>query len=220
MNYKTFGKFLLSILLINAFIVFTGFQRDASSEKITNLAPAHTVKYLADLEKTAITWMGKKPTGEHKGTVNLKSGYVLNDHGSINSGKFIIDMTSLANTDLESVEMKEKLEGHLHSPDFFNTSEFPEAILEITKIKPLEGTEGMTNTAVANLTIKGITHAIEIPSNISYEKNSMFVYCEFVFDRSKWDIKYGSRSFFDSLGDKFIYDEIAISFRTQLSSTH
>lgn len=220
MKIKTFGTFIVSVLLINAFIIFSGSRRIASSEMLAVSATVHTVKYMADLEKTEITWMGKKPTGEHNGTIKLKSGYVLNDHGNINNGKFIIDMTSIVNTDLEKAEMKAKLEGHLHSADFFNTSEFPEAILEITKIRPLEGVEGMTNQVTANLTIKGKTHTIDIPSSITWEDNSMFVYSEFTFDRSKWDVKYGSRSFFDSLGDKFIYDDIEITIRTQLNTSH
>ena len=220
MKIKTFGTFLVSVLLINAFIIFSGSRRIAVSETIHKPTTLHTVKYVADLEKTVVTWMGKKPTGEHKGTLNLKSGYVLNDHGNINSGKFIIDMASIANTDLEKEEMKAKLEGHLNSADFFNTAEFPEAVLEITKIQPLENVEGMTNNVTANFTIKGITHTIVIPASITWEDNSMFVYSEFTFDRSKWNVKYGSRSFFDSLGDKFIYDDIAITIRTQLNTVH
>ena len=31
-----------------------------------------------------------------------------------------------------------------------------------------------------------------------------------VFDRSKYNIRYGSGSFFDNLGDKIIYDDIEI----------
>ena len=32
----------------------------------------------------------------------------------------------------------------------------------------------------------------------------------FTIDRSKWNVKYGSKSFFDNLGDKFINDDIEL----------
>jgi hypothetical protein len=31
-------------------------------------------------------------------------------------------------------------------------------------------------------------------------------------DRTKYDIKYGSKSFFEGIGDKAIYDEFTLSF--------
>ena len=31
-----------------------------------------------------------------------------------------------------------------------------------------------------------------------------------VFDRSEYDVRYGSGSFFDDLGDQVIYDDIAL----------
>lgn len=209
----------MSVLLINALIIFTGSTKRANSETEAFTSAMHVVKYKADLEKTVITWIGKKVGSEHTGTINLKDGYILNDHGNINNGKFVIDMSSINNTDLEDESMKGKLEGHLHSADFFNTSEFPEAVLKLKSIKPLEGVEGMTNSVVADLTIKGITHTIEMPANISWESNNMFVYAAFSIDRTKWDIKYNSKSFFESIGDKFIYDEVDFTVRTQLSAS-
>ncbi|NNM16639.1 MAG: YceI family protein, partial [Bacteroidia bacterium] len=159
-----------------------------------------------------------KPTGEHMGTLKLKEGYVMNDHGNINNGRFIMDMTSIVCTDIEDEGMRGKLEGHLKSEDFFNTAEFPDAFLQIKKIEPSEGIEGVTNNVIADLTIKGKTATLNIPANISWERNSMFVYAEFTFDRSKFDVKYGLKSFFDSLGDKFINDDVEMTIRTQLSS--
>jgi hypothetical protein len=37
-----------------------------------------------------------------------------------------------------------------------------------------------------------------------------------VIDRSKYDIRYGSNSFFDNLGDKAIYDEFEIDVTLKL----
>ena len=84
-----------------------------------------------DMENSQIKWIGRKVTGEHSGTLNLSGGWVVLDKNSINSGKFIFDMASISNTDIESPEWKQKLEDHLKSEDFFHTDSFPHAILEI-----------------------------------------------------------------------------------------
>ena len=34
-----------------------------------------------------------------------------------------------------------------------------------------------------------------------------------VIDRSKFDVRYGSKSFFDNLGDKMIYDEFTLEIK-------
>ena len=55
----------------------------------------------------------------------------------------------------------------------------------------------------ADLTIKGITNPITFKINIS--DNS--AYADLIIDRTKFEIKYGSSSFFDGLKDRAIYDE-------------
>ena len=36
---------------------------------------------------------------------------------------------------------------------------------------------------------------------------------EIVIDRSKYDVRYGSGSFFDDLGDKTIYDDFTLTVK-------
>jgi hypothetical protein len=43
------------------------------------------------------------------------------------------------------------------------------------------------------------------------ENNILSAKADFVIDRTKWDIKYGSGSFFKEMGDKAIKDEIIFS---------
>ena len=53
------------------------------------------VAYKADLKTTVIKWEGKKVTGKHNGTVNIKSGAIEVLDGMATTGNFIIDMTSI-----------------------------------------------------------------------------------------------------------------------------
>ena len=58
----------------------------------------------------------------------------------------------------------------------------------------------------ANLTIKGITNPVLFEMHVEGNTGST----KLVVDRSKYNIRYGSNSFFDNLGDKAIYDEFEL----------
>ena len=49
-------------------------------------------------------WTGSKLTSSHQGEINLKSGALEIKDGKLVGGKFIIDMTSIKNTDIEDEE--------------------------------------------------------------------------------------------------------------------
>lgn len=156
-----------------------------------------------DVEASKIEWVGKKVTGQHSGTVAIKSGNLEMANGKITGGNFVIDMTSITVTDL-SGDMKKKLEGHLHSDDFFGVQSFPTATVNITNAKKLEGNK---YDITADLTIKGITHPINFQASVMDNKAT----ADITVDRSKYNVKYGSGSFFDGLGDNLIYDNFNLS---------
>ena len=159
-------------------------------------------------EASNIEWYAEKVTGKHNGLVNLKSGSIELANGQLKGGSFTIDMTSIKVTDLEG-EYAQKLEGHLNSADFFNTAEHQTAKFTITGVKPQ--TEGVNNTIInGNLAIKGISHPVSFPAKVETTDGKFAAYGEIVVDRSKYDVRYGSNSFFDNLGDKAIYDEFTM----------
>lgn len=153
---------------------------------------------------STLKWHGKKVTGEHFGIIKLKDGSLTLKNNAITAGEFTIDMTSIANTDLEDAAYKAKLEGHLKSDDFFSVEKFPTSKLVIKSSSFF-----VNNVAKikADLTIKGITQPIEFKVR---KMDSKFT-AEIVVDRSKFDVKYGSGSFFENLGDKLIYDDFTLT---------
>lgn len=159
-----------------------------------------------NIEKSTVKWTGKKVTGQHTGTVNLKSAEVSLDNGVLTGGSFVIDMTSITNTDMDG-GMKGKLEGHLKSDDFFGVEKHPTASFVITKVVR-QGDSG-SYTVTGNMTIKNITN--EISFNASVRNDLKSVSAEIIVDRSKFDVRYGSGSFFDNLGDKTIYDDFELA---------
>jgi polyisoprenoid-binding protein YceI len=154
-----------------------------------------------------VEWLGKKVTGQHNGTVAIKDGQLKITDGMLTGGNITIDMTTIKNLDLQG-ETAAKLEGHLKSDDFFGVEKFPVATLIITESK----STGQGNFDVkANLTIKGITQPVNFKVNLSPKKNQYVAFADITIDRSKYDVRYGSTSFFDGLGDKAIYDNFDLS---------
>jgi polyisoprenoid-binding protein YceI len=157
-----------------------------------------------DTAKSSVKWLGKKVTGEHTGTINVKEGNLEVSNGKVTGGKVVIDMNSIADTDLTDANWNAKLVGHLKSDDFFGVATYPTSELVITKV---EGT-----TFSGNLTIKGITNPIVFTATSSTAGKTTTYKGTLTIDRSKYNVKYGSKSFFENLGDKVIYDEFTLDF--------
>jgi len=163
--------------------------------------------YSVDIDKSSVDWVGKKVTGQHNGAVNLKSGSFDFDGGQLTGGTFTIDMASLVCEDL-SGEYKGKLEGHLKSDDFFGVATYPTSTFVITKAVP----QGPGKyKVVGNITIKGKTEEIQFPAMLEEKDGMLTGKADITIDRSKFDVRYGSGSFFDNLGDKTIYDDFELS---------
>ncbi|MFK8004856.1 MAG: YceI family protein [Saprospiraceae bacterium] len=158
--------------------------------------------------KSVITWKGYKVTGEHAGTLKVKSGDLNFTDGKLTGGNFVIDMASLAVTDLKGGGAK-KLAGHLKSPDFFGTEKYPTAKFKITKVVS-RGKAGEYKIT-GNVTIKETTKEIKFNTIVTEENGVKTAKADITLDRSDFNVRYGSGSFFDGLGDKTIYDEFDLS---------
>lgn len=161
-----------------------------------------------DTSKSVIVWKGHKVTGSHEGTLQLKDGAFDYENGVLTGGSFTIDMTSINCTDLEG-DSKGSLEGHLKSGDFFGVEKFPTATFKITKVSP-KGTPG-DYKVIGDLTIKGITKEIKFYTNVKDSDAANTATADIKIDRTDFGVRYGSGSFFDSLGDKTIYDEFDLN---------
>lgn len=165
-------------------------------------------EYKVDAGKSKLTWVGKKVTGEHTGTINIAEGSLTTKANKITGGSFAIDMASIKVTDVTNPGSNEKLTGHLKSDDFFGSDKHPKATFVITKITP--GAKDQY-TVKGNLTIKGITNEIEFPATVSVVGGDIVAKAKIVVDRTKFDIKYRSGNFFTDLGDKAIYDDFELN---------
>jgi len=203
-----------TILFVSAFAVALVGCKDKAKEAETSSAEAaaqaeaSAVKYVTDAEASSIEWKGFKPTGSHNGTIKLESGVVNVSNGAVESGSFLIDMSSITVLDIPADnEGNGKLVGHLTSPDFFDVENHKNAAFEITGISEAEGKTMLSG----NLTLKDVKNNITFPVTVSQNGDTMTLTSEtFTIDRTKWNVKYGSKSIFDNLGDKFINDDIEL----------
>ncbi|MBA2405210.1 MAG: YceI family protein [Bdellovibrionales bacterium] len=167
-----------------------------------------TSTYKVDSSASPVKWVGKKITGEHSGNVTVKDGTLTFTGDVLTSGEVNVDMNSLTVTDIPAKdEMNGKLTGHLKSPDFFNVAKYPDAKLVIT------GSE-KTKTGLkvkGNLTFIGKTNPIEFDAVVNKSNSQVTAKSDVKIDRTKWDLKYGSGSFFKGLGDKAINNDFLLS---------
>jgi len=170
--------------------------------------------YEISLPKSSLVWNAKKVTGEHFGNVKLSFGQIVFKNNKLDRGKFIIDMTSIENTDIESEKWNLKLVKHLKSSDFFSTDSFPEAEFKLIQAKiNREQDIQYNNYEIAGiLTIKDISHEIQFSAQIKPHNTGFIANGEIILDRTLWDIRYRSGKFFKNLEEKLIYDKFSITF--------
>ncbi len=191
-------------LFLIAIIVscFTGFAQEIQT------------KFIADVGKSKVEWTGKKLTGEHYGEIKLSSGELTMQSGKLISGKFEMDMTSIICTDITDPKSNKRLVDHLKSEDFFAVNTYPHSQFVITSTKNKSANE---YEVTGNLTIKGKTHPVTFPVSVTNTNGVLQARGSLTFDRSKYEVKFGSQSFYENLGDKLVYDDVDISINLVLT---
>lgn len=186
-HLKSLGVFVLALSLTTA--VF------AKSQKV-------------DVTKSVVNWTGKKIGGQHHGTISIREGNLEVNRGKVSGGKVVMDMASIADVDLTDAGYNAKLIGHLKSDDFFGVVAYPSSELVINKVE----NNGPSLTFAGDLTIKGITNPITFAATSSKDGKNTLYKGTITIDRSKYNVRYGSKSFFNDIGDKAIEDEFTLDF--------
>ncbi len=213
MKFKNLAFSAIAALMLTA---CGGHEGDDAKigEAETPAAQMGTTTYTVDTSASEVMWLAKKVTGQHNGTVQIESGMLGVENGKLQSGQFTMNMKSIYVQDLEgNAENQGKLTGHLNSPDFFNTDSFPTATFVITEAKMKDGAGAANYDITGNLTIKGITKSITFPAMVEMQGEMATATADFNIDRREWNIRYGSKTFFPSIGDKAIYDDFNIKLK-------
>ncbi|WP_395809772.1 YceI family protein [Daejeonella sp.] len=158
--------------------------------------------YTVDVERSTIEWSAKKVGGGHAGTVKIAGGNLIYTGKALKSGSFQMNMSSITSDNA-------RVTTHLKSDDFFSTEKNPMSKFEITKVTSA-GADRVNITG--NLSIKGFTHPVTFPATVKQQKGVLVAVASGIrVDRTKYDIKFRSKTFFGDIGDKAIDDEFELS---------
>ncbi|GAB3742405.1 YceI family protein [Hymenobacter agri] len=205
-------KFLLPALFAVAVL---GAAPAASAAKV---APAKTVAaesaYKLQPQLSTLGWEGKAVTHGHNGTMNFSSGELLVKGNAIVGGTVTVDMKTMKATDIKDADSQGKFVGHMSSDDFFGVEKFPTATFKIMSVTPIKGAakDADNVTITGDMTIKGVTQRISFPAKAGVKDGVAAASGKVTIDRTKFGLKYGSKSFFESIGDKAIYDNFDLTF--------
>jgi len=168
-------------------------KRAETSDNVGEAALSHTAHQLAvDTTQSTVHWTGRKVSGQHHGDVQIKSGTLTVEEGKLVGGNFVIDLTTIANHDLDG-EYKGKLEGHLKSADFFDVDNHPEASFEITNVQ--DGAAAGDVVISGNLTIRGVTKNITFEAQVEeVSDTSVKAMADFNIAREDWGVNYAGQA--------------------------
>jgi len=172
-------------------------------------------EYAVDIDESIIEWTGRNPNTRHYGSVRL-SGGTLTAQDNIFSGSFEIDMDSIENVNLKGDDLYPVLIAHLKSDDFFFVKLFPKAAFNIRRARPVEAPQlSSPNYEIeGRLELRGISGELNFPATLNHGENGdIIAEAHFDFDRTRWNVIYGSSRFFEHLGMHLVFDPISIQVR-------
>lgn len=199
------------LFVLSLFLVLMSFKNAHAYQEAKILGD--TTIYKINAGYSTVNWTGYKLGGQHTGKIEISDGQVLFNDTTLIGGTFEIDMNSISNTDLTDTVMAQKLVTHLKSADFFDSQTFPKGTFKIEKVIPYGkiGDIQYKYKIVGPLTLKGITKKLSFEADLFlYDSGSCSVTGRLFIDRSDFNVKYGSGTFFDNLGNKVIYDRVML----------
>lgn len=184
----------------------------AHAQKMVAATGGTTYKLQPQL--STLGWEAKAVTHGHNGTMQFTGGDLLVKNNMVVGGDATVDMKTIKATDITDAEQHTKFVGHMSSEDFFGVEKNPTATFKIVSVTPIKGAAATADNATiaGDMTIKGVTNRITFPAKVGVKNGVAAATGKVTIDRTKFGLKYGSKSFFDSIGDKAIYDDFTLDF--------
>ncbi len=163
-----------------------------------------------DTAATEIRWKGTKfgGRGAHSGTLRVRSGWIDVRGMQLRGGRVLLDMRSIAVTDMPRSESvpRRKLTEHLLGEDFFAVTRFPTAEFTIDRSEHVGANVFRVN---GRLTLRGVTKAVTFDMTLwSYEPTAMRATARLTIDRMQWGVAFrGSR-----ITNDLVDDDVQLEF--------
>jgi polyisoprenoid-binding protein YceI len=205
-------KILLPALLGVALLASpAAFAQKAVKKSVASVAAA---SYKLQPQLSTLGWEGAAVTHGHKGTIQFTGGDLQVTNNMVTGGTATVDMKTIKATDITDAESQGKFVGHMGGADFFDSGAFPTSTFKITSVTPIKGAAADADNATitGDMTIKGVTQKISFPAKVGVKNGVAAVTGKVTIDRTKFGLKYGSKSFFAGIGDKAINDTFDLTF--------
>ena len=162
-------------------------------------------QYTMNPKTTIVQWKGKKLGMDETGTIPIRSCTMSIENGILASASVVIEMNGIKPTSQEGLAARNLAE-HLRSDDFFDTANHPTAGFTFQSGQT-DGRGGLNFDGKLNL--KGISKSVT--GNLRFSSSDPVVATiSMSFNRADFDVRYGSGTFFDNLGDDMISDEVEL----------
>ncbi len=215
-----FHKSIFSFASLLAILVFFSCKTDPKVPPADNATKPDTIQEVAvskdgavifRITQGTINWAGKKSMGDgHNGTINVEQGELLVNQDRLINGKIIIDMHSIAVSDIKDAGERRDLESHLRDSDFFEAEKYPKAEFVIQQVLP-SNNPAYNWLIVGDLTMKGKTKPVNIPANLSIEGDKLKAQTPtFPINRTEWGVNFKS-GILGTSKDKLINDNVMLS---------
>ena len=155
--------------------------------------------YRLDAEASVLNWTGYAAVGNYSpsGTLRCSAGNVTLKDGEITACSVIVDMKTLTHNN-------KQLERHLKQKDFFYVQKYPTAQLTFLKKQG--------DQFIFKLIIRGKSKPTEVPVYLEQTNRGLVSKGEIVLDRTQFDIKYNSSTYFQGLGNYAIKDNFKLAY--------
>jgi rhodanese-related sulfurtransferase/polyisoprenoid-binding protein YceI len=169
-------------------------------------------RYDVDGAQSRLEWCGRNPGTRHVGTLALAGGEFSVAGGQV-TGFFDVDMTSMDNINLAGDPLQPVLIAHLKSEDFFLVDRYPRARFTVERAQPVDPPfTSVPNYRVSgSLACRGIQAPLAFPATLHQRADgTLLAEAHFDFDRTLWNVIYGSSRFFRHLGMHLVFDLISV----------
>jgi len=167
--------------------------------------------YLIDTEKSIFEWIGRNLNNRHHGRIAIQSGEMTVQGGKLAAGGIVLDMNGITNSDLQDAGWRDMLIRHLKSDDFFAVARYPTASFRLTEWAAEAGAppEAPNGAVSGDLTIRDVTRRISFQAIVAPQADGgIKAHAVFDFDRTLWNVCYGSGKLFERLGMHLVNDII------------
>jgi polyisoprenoid-binding protein YceI len=207
-------KLVFPLLLVSAFLWTPTVSTAGKLVGPPASKPAADATYKVQPQLSALGWQAQAITHGHNGSLQFAGGTLLVRGNQLVGGTITVDMKSVKALDIKDEVENAKFITHMHSDDFFSTAKFPTASFKITKVTPIAGAAADANNATitGDLTIKGITHPLTFPAKVGVKNGVAAASGTATVDRTQYNVRFGSKSFFEGIGDQAIYDDFLLGF--------